>query len=313
MKRIVLKALNILTYAMNSHIPFKKVYWIRDNYFSRLRQGIFLFKDYISKRPYKKIEFFGEFQQELTFVLPFAYWHHLNGTLATTISSKGTSPFYFFSKTHIEKNEPRDWLNNSKNFEIPNMGHSNSFSYRKWARLPLKQHYRNDEFVFEKPLLVIANKYNLEWLEQPINFFSLDLLDQIINEFKSSYSIIYNRPLSTAIVVDESEILDLGEYDWLRKNHPEVVLLNDLHQQYPAYHFNELQLKVYANAEKFISVHGGTGTLASYFGGINIIYSKRGLEHVFGEFELIFPKLSGAKILHAKTEKEILKFAKQHF
>ena len=313
MQRLFLKALNVVTYFLNPGIPFKYSFFIRDNYFSRMVQSKYILKDHFVKKPYKKIEFFGEFQQELTFVLPFAYWHHLNGTLLQTTSCKGTTPFYFFSKNHIEVPNSRDWLNNSRNFEVPNMEHSNSFSYKKWARVPLKEYYENDLFVFEKPLLVIANKYNIEWQGNPINFFSIDLLNALFSEYKSKYQIVYNRPLPTYIVGDESEILNLGEYEMIKANHPEVILLNDLHEKYKdLYTFNELQLRVYANASKFISVHGGTAALASYFGGTNIIFSKRGLEHIFNEFELIFPKLSGANILHAKHEEDLLRFATSH-
>ena len=62
---------------------------------------------------------------------------------------------------------------------------------------------------------------------------------------------------------------------------------------------------VYANAENFISTHGGTSVLASYFGGKNIILSKEGPQVEFTCFEKIYPKLSGAEIFHAKTDDEL--------
>ena len=70
---------------------------------------------------------------------------------------------------------------------------------------------------------------------------------------------------------------------------------------------------VYANCSRFISVHGGTAALASYFGGINIIFSRSGLEHLFNEFATIFPKLSNATILHAKSETELFKYLQQYY
>jgi hypothetical protein len=90
------------------------------------------------KKSYKTISFQGEFQQELTFVLPFAYWHYLNGTLAKTISCKGTKELYFFSKNHEERFNRRDWEYNEADYEIPNMTHSNVFSFRKWRQVPFK-------------------------------------------------------------------------------------------------------------------------------------------------------------------------------
>lgn len=314
MRTLIRKFLFVLVSLKYPHIKKDYRYFIRDNYFSRLNQIRFLFKDYFSKKKYKVIDFNGEFQQELTFVIPFAYWHYLNGTLKETISSKDSTPLYFFSKNHQEKYTERIWENNFANYSIPNMNHSISFSYRKWAAVPFKKQYANSLFVFEKPTLVIANKYNIEWGQSPINFFDIPTLDRIINDLKDAYQIIYNRPLQSQIVSDNSDILDLNEYEWLQTNHPEVILMRDLYKSYTdKFSFNHFQLLVYANCQRFISVHGGTAALASYFGGTNIILSRRGVEHELKEFETIFPRLSGAKILHATAEEELFDFVNRYY
>jgi hypothetical protein len=315
MQKIFLKFLKVIAFISHRNTPKKYLYYIRDNYYSRILQSKYYFKDYWFKRKYKIIEYHGEFQQELTFVLPFAYWHFLNGTLQKTISCDDTKEFYFFSDNHEELHKKRDWRNNAKTFEFPNMTHSDSFTYKKWARVPLKQHYKNDVIVFDKPILVIANKFNIEWENDPINFLDVSTLDRIIRLCKHKYQIIYNRPSATQIVSDGSDILDLEDYGWLRSNYPDVVLMNDLYMKYQSTvnNFNHLQLMVYANCERFLSVHGGTATLASYFGGINIIFSKSGLEHLFNEFDTIFPNLSGAKIFHAKTENDVFKYLHEYY
>jgi hypothetical protein len=269
----------------------------------------------VYKKPYKTINYKGEFQQELAFILPFAYWHHLNGTLQKTISCKNTRELYFFSNDHEELYAERDAESNFSDYEVPNMAHSNTYSYSKWAQVPLKAQYKNDLFLFEKPILVIANKYNMEWDEFPINFIDIPTLDRIIRKCKDNYQIIYNRPLSRHIVSDNSDILDLKEHQWLRDTYPEVLLMSDLYQRNKGKvnNFNHLQLMVYANCSHFISVHGGTAALASYFGGINIILSKKGVEHIFDEYNTIFPLLSGAKVVHAATETEVLNYMDEHF
>lgn len=308
MQNLILKFLGLLTRALFPRTKQKYRYFIRDNKYSRLRQLKYFFKDYYHDKKYKNIIYQGEFQQELTFVLPFAYWHHLNGTLEKTISCRDTKEIYFFSKIHEERFSKRDWEHNVADFEIPNMTHTNSFSYKKWAKVPLKQHYKNNVFVYEKPILIIANKYNVEWKASPINFFDIPLLSKIFDSYKDKYQIIYNRPTSTNIVSDNSEILDLNEFQWIREKYPDVLLLNDLYEKHKTIvnNFNHMQLMVYANCSQFISVHGGTAALASYFGGTNIILSKSGVEHYFNEFKTIFPALSDARILHAKTEEEVL-------
>ncbi|AQG82539.1 hypothetical protein [Spirosoma montaniterrae] len=292
-------------------------YFVRDNFYARLSQLPFFIRDYAQKKPYKVIDFQGEFEHELRYVLPFTYWHYLNGTLKQTISCQATKPFYFFSENHTEKYTKRIWQDGYGNYNFPNMTHSPSFDYSKWVPVPFKKHYQNDLFRYDKPLLVIANKYNIEWDKPPINFLSIDALDRIVSTCKHTYQIVYNRPLSTQIIGDNSEIMDLNEHEWLRQQHPEVLLMNDLYQTHSdkLMNFNQLQLMVYANADRFISMHGGTAALASYFGGINIILSHPGggFEHYFDEYSTIFPAFSGAKILHAKCADDVFEYVNRYF
>ena len=276
---------------------------VRDNWYARMLQAKYLLKDYLHRKPYKEISFRGEFDPELRYVLPFAYWHYLNGTLQKTISSKGTKELYFFSPDHEERFNKRTVKGSFNAFHIPNMTHCNSFSFQKWVAVPLKAHYSNSVFVYEKPLLIIANKYNQEWNQPPINYFDIPTLHQIIEACKNKYQIIYNRPGPQDIVEDNSTIYDLGEHNWLRTHYPEVLLMDDLFAQHndTVKSFNHLQLMVYANCSHFVSVHGGTAALASYFGGTNIILSNPAWarEYPMNEWETIFPKLSGATIIMA--------------
>ena len=312
MQRLVLKFLYVVAALKYPTLRRDLRYFIRDNYYCRLNQVRYIASDYAARSPYKVIDYHGEFDQELRYVLPFAYWHHLNGTLSQTISCTNTKPFYFFSENHLEKYDKRVWQAGYDYYDVPNMTHSPTFDFSKWARIPLKSHYRNDVFVFDKPLLVIANKYNVEWDKPPINFLDVPALDRIISACRATHQIIYNRPLATQIVGDNSETMDLNEHDWLRKTYPDVLLMNDLYEQHRdrITNFNHLQLMIYANCERFISMHGGTAALASYFGGVNVILSHPGggMEHHFNEYATIFPALSGATILHAKNTNEVFRY-----
>jgi hypothetical protein len=91
--------------------------------------------------------------------------------------------------------------------------------------------------------------------------------------------------------------------------------MQDLYAQHrkSVNNYNHLQLLVYSNCQHFISVHGGAAALSSYFGGTNIIFSNSGIEHIFNEFATIFPALSGAQILHAKTHEEVFCFLHKYF
>ncbi len=289
-------------------------YFYRDTIICQLVQTTYIIRDYFLKQKYKIVSFQGEFAPELQFALPFAYWHFKNGTLKKTRSSKYTRELYFFSADHEEIFDSRTNEGNY-NFELPRILYSQNYDMSKWLSVPLKDHYKNDIYVFEKPSLVIANRYNEEWNGPPISFFDIPMLKFLIENLRENYTIIYNRPKVLNIVSDDSTIFDLNEYDWLRTEHPEVILLDDLYteNQANARSFNHLQLMVYANSDCFISTHGGTATLASYFGGINIILSKKGPEHHFNCYSKLYPQLSGAKIHHAKNEDELKKIVSLHY
>lgn len=317
MQRFILKFLYVVATLNYPRLRRDLRYFVRDNYFARLSQLRFVGQDFVRKKPYKVVDYHGEFDQELRYVLPFAYWHHLNGTLKQTIGCRNTRAFYFFSPDHVERYDKRVWQAGYGYYDVPNMTHSPTFDFSKWARVPFKSHYQNTRFRYDKPTLIIANKYNIEWDQPPINFLDIRALDRIIKVCKSRYQIIYNRPLATQIVGDNSETLDLHEHAWLRENHPEVLLMNDLYEQHRASveNYNQFQLLVYANCERFISMHGGTAALASYFGGINIILSHPGggKEHDFNEYATIFPALSGATILHAKSVDDVFRYVNERY
>ena len=54
-----------------------------------------------------------------------------------------------------------------------------------------KEYYKNEEFIFDKPLLIIHNKYNIEWGDKPYNFISVPVLNILCNMFKNKYQLVY--------------------------------------------------------------------------------------------------------------------------
>lgn len=308
------KILSLLVLLRYGKLPWEVRYFYRDTLRCKVQQSKYIWRDYLIRKQYKQLEFSGEFAPELQFVLPFAYWHFKNGTLQKTISSKGTRELYFFSPDHHEQFDARSNEGNY-NFETPRVLYSQDYDMSKWIPVPLKDTYRNDTYVYDKPILVIANRYNTEWEGPPVSFYSIEMLGFIIERLKSRYTIVYNRPRSQHITMDNSDIYDMDEFSWLKTAHPEVILMEDLYQENrgKANNFNHLQLMVYANASHFISIHGGTATLASYFGGVNLILSRKGPEHHFRCFEKLYPQFSGAKILHAKTDDDVKKFIEAYF
>lgn len=312
--KLVSKSLGLYVRIRFPFVDPKYRYYYKCTYYCQCIQLKYLWSDYLVKKKYKVVTFSGEFGAELIFTLPFAYWHFKNGTLKKTQSSKYTSQMYFFSPDHDEIFDKRTDEGNY-NFEIPRVLYSQDYDISKWCPVPFKQHYKNDLFVFEKPILIIANRYNSEWSGPPISFFRIEMLSFMISRLKDHYTIIYNRPKAANIVGDNSIIYDLKEDDWIREEHPEVLMMDDLFKNNAAaaQNFNHFQLMVYANADHFISSHGGTSTLASYFGGVNLIFSKTGPEHHFKCFTELYQKFSGARILHAKTEEELKGYIETNF
>jgi hypothetical protein len=308
MKTLINKILGFYVHNRYKHIDASLRYFIRDTLYCDFSQWKYFTKDYISKKKYKTIAFNGEFGPELQFVLPHAYWHYKNGTLKATRSTKDMGEFYFFSPDHKVAFDLRSNEGNY-NFDVPRVLYSHRYDMKKWLRVPLKEHYQNDTYVFEKPTLIVANRYNMEWDGPPISFLSIEMLRFIFDSFKDDYTIVYNRPGAQHITMDNSEIYELNEIGWIKENYPEVVLMHDLYEENKANvnNFNHLQLLVYANAKNFISTHGGTSVLASYFGGTNVILSKHGPEHTFGCYHSLYPMLSGARIFHAKTDEQLKK------
>ena len=55
--------------------------------------------------------------------------------------------------------------------------------YSQWTPPPYKEHYKNDRFKFDKPVIVISNRYNYEHGKFPRGFFDIQCLYDMFNYF----------------------------------------------------------------------------------------------------------------------------------
>ena len=134
-----------------------------------------------------------EFGYEIACSIPYAYWLHKRGELEKVITCKGMKPFYYFCDNVEEKYEERS-LDNSNNGiqNLPNTWiHHNAkavlgkkmseiedeeikkqanvvLDYREWTPPPYRKHYANNQFKFDKPFVVVSNRYNFEHGRTPI-------------------------------------------------------------------------------------------------------------------------------------------------
>lgn len=281
----------------------------------RIYQLRYFYADYILKKPYKVISCRAEFGPEMKFYVPFAYWHFKNGTLLRTESTESTACLYFFSPRHLEIKGPRIY---ETSLEVPNSeDHNYRYSRTKWAAVPFKERYRDKgQIKFSSQPLIISNKFTTEWDGPPINFIALETLDLLLSNLTQRYQVIYNCPTGKEIPGDTgSEFVDFEDKPFIAKKYPSVLFAEKLYAEKRDYFkcFNEFQLALYSQCNHYISVQGGNSVLASYFGGKNIVLVKKGRELIFQEYQNFYSKLSGAKVIVAGSEKELVQVVNENY
>ena len=256
----------------------------------------------------------GEFGYELISVLPYAYWLHKQGKKVHTISGKDSKALYYFSDSHQESFDKRHYVI-PKHVPVSNI-HVRWLNTLLWRPPPLKEMYQNNRFIFDKPILILCNKYNTEWGNPPITFLSVEMLDKIMTHLSPKFQIIYCRPGSTEITDDGSQINDLKDHEFIRQNHPNVKLIQDLHKENKDLSFNMLQLMCFSNANHFITVQGGYSIFCSYFKGTNIVYGARSKkrtadEIVYKAYDRWYHKFSGSKVNYCDSYDKVITELKQ--
>ena len=281
-----------------------------------------------------------EFGIELALAIPFAYWLHQNNQLDGVVTSTGMKPYYFFCDNVKEEFLSRTIDNDAALVGVPNKWiHHNALSitgkeynhltadeqekvngvldYSKWIRPPYKEYYKNDEFKFDKPVVFITNKYNMEHGHKPMGYFNIKCLYEMFVYLKEKgYTVIYKRVTNKEkeFTIDQNEYnsLQQGYHDItanvegigvitdfeLCKYFDNVILIDDFVKK-SKYSYNETQLKIMANCDRFISVCGGNAILSSLFKGTTLIYVHTGKElrpNYFGE-NGYFKKLSNANLI----------------
>lgn len=249
-----------------------------------------------------------EFGYELLSVIPHAYWLHKNKKLRSTRSGNDTKALYYFSPFHEINPAKRDWSNTAK-VKYPNIWiHKPYFDWSQSEIPPYKEHYANKEYKWNKETVVICNRHNEEWGRKPLNYFSLTALEKMFRMLQDLYQVVYINVDGYKELYDNAAPMPLGDFDLLKK-FPKVINFHDLCK---GKSFNETQLKVFANCEKYVTMNGGHAILASFFGGENIIMSKYDQVHAreitenVNSFYTFYHEFSGQRCVHARNETELL-------
>tara|TARA_R110002096_G_scaffold433763_1_gene653282 strand:+ start:2286 stop:3203 length:918 start_codon:yes stop_codon:yes gene_type:complete len=271
----------------------------------------------------------AEFGVELALAVPYAYWLHKQGQLETVITSKGMRPFYYFCNdvreefTHRTIDNAAAGLNELPNNWIHGDTKAGTVStkpgvldYSKWKLPPYKNHYGTGGHT--RPTVFLTNIYNHPDNSDARHYhhFSIQSLYEIFSVLAAKgYDVIYKRErnVNKEITFDQNEInathmqndivANVDGYgvmtDFDLTNHFENVYLFEDKVNESSLSYNEVQLKILADCDKYISVCGGSGILSSCFNGTVILYITQGKElrpNYFSE-EGYFHQLSKAKIL----------------
>lgn len=239
----------------------------------------------------------NEFGNELVCYIPYYYYLYSNNLLFDNkiTTYKGMKPYYCFldvDKYIIEKDDKRYWVNYCyRPLLVNNNEHVTNFDDNFRKIVNYKEIYKNQEFLYEKPILIVHNKYNIEWSEKPYNFFNLESLDKIFSTLSDKYQIIYIRPknnIKTDYSYDENTIIDdLQDYELIENKYKKTIItfnsilekykIYSLLKKYKSYSYNNLLLKIYSNCENYICIQGGSAYLINYF------FKKMLLLHIRGD------------------------------
>ena len=270
-----------------------------------------------------------EFGVELALTVPYAYWLHKNKQLEGVVTSTGMSPYYYFCDNVQElftqrtidnqaaglPSLPNDWIHGVNPHEEPAV-----LNYDQWLCPPYKSVFRNNDVVFDKPVVFISNIYNFEHGRPPrFHYFDIQCLYEMFTYLtEAGYLVVYKRPTNreSDFTIDQNELSaammqqditanvngELITDRQLPSMMENVVLFDELwknNSKFRKYSYNEFQLKLMANCENFISVCGGNGILSSLFGGTLVMYVTQGRETRPGYFgpQSYWRRLSGTDVI----------------
>lgn len=262
------------------------------------------------------IKSFQEWSWTLTEQVPLAYYHHLNGSLDGTESNIGTKPIFFFSENHTEiawkgQKWGAGWwapINNKGQYGF-------DFSHDKhWIPPPFKEYYQKHNILkYDKPTIVINNKWNREW-DKVYSAFDVEFITNIINSFSKKYQILYIRARGNESgYADCAEIFDFNDHEIL-KGFNGVITIQDILKENPSYSYNEIQFMMEATSNRHLTVAGANAIISSYFGGEVFIYTGKNNpneERGVWRTDSWLKKLSNAKIYGYQNYNELINKAKE--
>lgn len=227
-----------------------------------------------------------EFGLELVGILPALHARAVNHTC----SLPGTAAWYHWSDSHTEISGSRGCAMLRGDWPIASL-HTCSRtppSLEEWAPPPMMTpaRYREAKRLWAlvedggRAPVVVHNKICDEWGGGPVHRIPDDVLTRISrNVMSSGARVLYVRPDGgeTGYSRDQNLIAPCVTSDYRAIEAQGGVTLQTVMER-AGVDYNTAQVTLSCLANDFISVQGGSAIVASYFGGRNLIYAKRGLE-----------------------------------
>lgn len=212
-----------------------------------------------------------EFTWDMIRTLPKVYYCHINNIPYKVKCKKNLTNLYSIFSGEVEESNHFNGVNSMNDYDIVRP----DYTLQNWYPPPLKEMFKN-YLKFDKPTIVIQNKYTLEWNKGPFNFFSIDFLDEFFNLFKEKYQIIYIRAKEDLknYFFDDNQFVEFNDFEFIKNKHPEVITIYDLMEKNLDLDFNKMQFAIHSTSENHVSVSGGNACLSAYFGGNLIIFDN---------------------------------------
>jgi len=215
------------------------------------------------------IKEFNEFTWDMVRALPKINYHIEQGNEVKVICKKNLKKLYEQFTPHVEVSDKFNPVNDDSTYNHQRPG----FTKSEWSPPNLRKKWK-DYITFDKPTIVVQNKYTIEWSRKPFNYFDINFLDIFFETFKYDYQIIYIRPNKGLkdYYTDDNDILEFKDYELINEKHPEIYTIEDMLKENPDLDYNSCQFALHSTSTKHISPSGGNACLSAYFGGDLLIF-----------------------------------------
>lgn len=264
----------------------------------------------------------NEFSRELIIVIPYLYYLQQKGLLFNHVitSFRGMYPYYYFlpKNQYRERNQVRPSMFDIPGIYVNYIDDIPIFDTRYWIPPPYQKiYYTPSTFEYSKPLCIIQNKYNSEWMGPPMNFINRETLDKLFSLLENHYQLVYLRPEARfdekdGFSKDDNKELIFHDDDIVRK-HSNVIPWKQLQQKFH-WSYNELKLRLFASCTNYISVLGGNNCLNLFFAKkLLILRRRKGDSGLYsGWYRQVNPEMN-VELRVSATWEEFLQEAKSMF